>query len=362
MFRNRSLPQHLFLLTAIPTIGLAAFAVLHIFDSVERLGDAARLRHIVALDAALSDLASAITVERGAATQLLNSAAGPEGFHIAAENVDQAAAALQPLDPFGLLFRAENLRDLRDALDAELAQRNRMRDAVVARNATVGQALGYYRSLNALILALIESSGQDLSIPEAGGTLRAYVSVLRAQELASQQRTPLTGLLLSKSAKGHDRVWIQLKFAHAREQDLLQAALLVGSQADRLKAARVLAEPGFVRAAQLRDRALADPGHVHLDIAPDVWFQAQSERIQAYSKVADLYRTALDRIAAKESDAARASFYLSLASSIGVLVVTGIWRVALRRCLLATTRRAGARFFRLALFRLRKGRGLRRYY
>jgi methyl-accepting chemotaxis protein len=317
----------IFSLLLLPLLGLVALSAVLIDGKVQTAGAMRRVSAFTDLITDTSGLVHAIQLERGLSGGFL----GSKGLEFNADLTAQRTrtdAALARLDT-----RLAELGARRsDLLTPRLAGRVEVARAAISGLSGVRRRISdlqmpppdsfsFYTTANAALLAMIGEAAGDLQSAEIASAVSRYFSVMKAKELAGQERA--AGAVGFAAGRFDPAGW-RLLMRLGDEQDLyfrLIADTATAEQADFLS--RTVSGPVIDAFARLR--VLAQTGGLDGNLSGVTgteWFKSATARIELFKQVEDHFGLALAGLAAKTRDAAMHDLYATLAVLLALVVVT----------------------------------------
>jgi methyl-accepting chemotaxis protein len=321
---QHSIRRRLIFLLTIPLASLLYFGSSKISQRRDEAQGMRQMHGRVEIAVAAGQLLHHTQRERGLSAGFLGSR-GDAGFRqkLAHERLETDAAAgrfTAAVSDFGTEALGGGAAQAYEQMGRLLAEITSRRAGVDGLAATGAEVVRFYSDLNERILAMVAEIARQSSSTEVLELATAYVGFMRAKEAAGIERAVLSNSFGAGA------------FAPGMYARLLK---LVALQDEHLASFRLHGGPemwhGFERAMTgafvdatraMRDLAIASNGGVLTGVDAKLWFDRQTEKIDAMAKVeADVAAGILARAGALESDARRA-FMASVAGVVAVLFVT----------------------------------------
>lgn len=308
----------------LPTLALAYFASVTLLERYEVASAARNVAEISATSPVISGLVHELQRERGASAGFLGSNGGGNFQQMLNEQRAATDAALNRYRTITLLERlGGDFGAHVDAARGRIGQLEALRARVRSFTVAPPEMAGYYSSLIADLLAVIEAMN---GVADDGRIVRqivAYSALLQGKERAGLERaTGAAGFAAGAFTAENYRAFVRLEAA----QDIFFS---IFNRYGGDEQARLLARMAGSEASQAvslaRDVANAGAfGGSMAGVTGADWFARASERIDAMKAVEDEVAAELPRLAASIADAADRGFNTALVLALAVFAIVGV--------------------------------------
>ncbi|OZG73551.1 hypothetical protein BTA51_11140 [Hahella sp. CCB-MM4] len=279
-----SILQKMLLIVLPAAISLLAFALFHIVTAQHDSRQASGVADLVRLTSNNSILVHELQKERGATAGFLGSK-GQNFGDILSRQRTETDAKVAALDAY-LREQLANISDdriLNLVSDAKqrLSQLSSIRNRVDQLQIPLGEALGYYTQLNAVLLSSSALIARDAPTAELSNALSAYYNFLQGKERAGIERAVLSNTFSAgKFADGIYQKFIQL----VTEQNVYENTFKQFAKPEQINFAdTTLRSPAVDAVMDFRRKAMESD----LNQNASEWFQQATNRINLLKKVED---------------------------------------------------------------------------
>lgn len=302
---NLNINRKLMLILAFPLLGLVYFAASSLLEQVATWQQVGRLEQLTNLSGQSSRLLKELQRERGRTGSYLGASGQRFGEELQQQQraTDVQVAALQEalrqleLEEFGSDF-ANTWQTFLQQLGQLENTRGKVRNLQLA----VADGIGYYTSLNTLLLKTVDGLARVDAASELVAPVRSYVSALYASEAAGIERATLSAAF---SANDLPRPVLQRVITLMANQDMHVEALLAATSPGQQQLFRqTLQVPVTEQVGQLRQQAVERSGG-NLGVDAGQWFDLATVKIDLYHDVAASYATDLIQAASRLIERAR---------------------------------------------------------
>jgi methyl-accepting chemotaxis protein len=318
---------------SLPLIGLIALAGYDLLAHWNTRSEMSRLADVANGVAGISRLVHELQRERGMSVLFLSSKGGQmrEDLGQQRQRTDEQRRTLGSI--FSLLrasAAAAKSGDTYDAAESALTQLDARR-AEVDRLAIPAPEL--FKALTGMVAGLI-ATGEHIagtnSDPQVATAVNAYLNLIKAKELAGQERaTGAGGIALGRFEVATFMRFVALAAAQDTYFELFQAAATPG---ERELFQRATTSPAATEVARVRQIVAAGGTAGRLaGVDPKAWFAAATARIDALKSVEDQVAANLVALVGTVSGAATQAFILLLSILTAGLLVTIVTVVAVAR-------------------------------
>ena len=323
---NLRLMPAIMLVASLPILMALFFAGMLIYGNVQTKGEVDRLSRVVEVGIQMTRLVHEQQKERGASAVFLTTEGAEFGDYLAQQRLEtdkQRAALQQVLEGFDVNEFDDERRELSSHFNAAMDALARMaviRTRVDALDIEVGEAVGYYTTLNAELIEFFEHTADISSSSYLARTILAAGSFVKAKEQGGLERAVgSSGFALGQ----FDR------FRHARFSELVSAQKVYFQSFQRdareefIDMYNVLLESEPARkVAEMRELALnSTPGAMLFGVSGDDFFTAQTERLDGLYEIETALLDYLSAETVKEVTRVNASlFWTALEGVIGIAV------------------------------------------
>ena len=277
MLRNLGISGKLALMLVIPVLGLVYFAGAKVQRSAATVADSGALESRTRVAVVVSRLVHELQKERGMTALYVGSKGAKFGEELKAQRAvtDGALARL----------RASKAPETEQALEP-LGDLDGHRSAVDALSVPPAEATGFYTTVNAGMLDVIDAVAGSSSDPHLRDAVEAYASYLRAKEQTGLERAALAkGFTAGSFQDGAD---IAKFLSSVAGQELYLKAFARQDPAAARAAAATVSGPDVAVAAKLRENAIARLREPSLGgVDPAKWFAAMTAKINLMKSVED---------------------------------------------------------------------------
>ena len=200
-------------------------------------------------------------------------------------------------------------------LDRAMDELAAKRQAVLATSIPVAQSSGYFTATIATAFEVIDQVAKSASNGELSTSVAAYVSLLRAKELNGQERAGLTAVFAADKFTTEQLGAINRLVAGQEAYGQVFAAFATPAQLAGFR--ETVAGPAVEEVARLRAIALARASDGGFGIAPDLWFNSITAKI-------NLMKTAEDRLAADTQAVGRTITAVARRKMWGTVAVSSV--------------------------------------
>jgi len=321
MLKDMKIRTKLFMMVAIPVVGLLIFSLWDVRDHYVLLQGLVQTEKLTGLAVDVGNLSHEIQKERGYSSGYIN-AKGEKFREDLARQRQKVDAEIQKVKE----FIAKNQQDL-EAVKGNLS----------AANASIEKLSGTRAGIDAL-----KTSGAD-SYAFYTGMINSYMDVVAAVATTSgepevmRQATAYYGFVKAKEETGKERATLNAILAadSLDQQKLQQSMVILAAQKDYLEifkkygsAAALKAydekgrAPVFQKVEELRNAVLAKGVAGGFGIAPEAWFPVITEKIDAMKEVEDTLTEEILTTAGGLARDAKLALLLSVTFTVLALVVT----------------------------------------
>jgi len=322
MSTNLGLRPKLLLVLTIPIIGLLLFSGLQIRDRAHLDNEMGSLTNNVELGISASALVHELQKERGMSAGFTGSRGEKFGSALQ-EQRELTAARLQALQS-----RVHQTVDIgsntaKPRLDEALSQLGKLdqhRRRIDTLALPLGQAVGYYTEINALLIETITSIASTSRHPEIVRMGTAYASFLQAKERAGIERAMLSNTFAAdRFGPGvYDRVVSLIAMQRAYQQSFELLA-----NPEQLQFLRNKLQGHFVEEVErMRQLALEKGASGGFNTDPTHWFAMKTGRINLLKEVEDKLANDLTARAATLKAEATRALTISAVVVMGLLFAT----------------------------------------
>lgn len=335
---NLNINRKLMLILALPLLGLVYFAASSLLEQVATWQQVGRLEQLTNLSGQSSRLLKELQRERGRTGSYLGASGQRFGEELQQQQraTDVQVAALQEalrqleLEEFGSDF-ANTWQTFLQQLGQLENTRGKVRNLQLA----VADGIGYYTSLNTLLLKTVDGLARVDAASELVAPVRSYVSALYASEAAGIERATLSAAF---SANDLPRPVLQRVITLMANQDMHVEALLAATSPGQQQLFRqTLQVPVTEQVGQLRQQAVERSGG-NLGVDAGQWFDLATVKIDLYHDVAASYATDLIQAASRLIERARGAVFVTLLVAVGVFVVALLFSFYLSRLIVSQVR------------------------
>ncbi len=335
---NLNINRKLMLILAFPLLGLVYFAASSLLEQVATWQQVGRLEQLTNLSGQSSRLLKELQRERGRTGSYLGASGQRFGEELQQQQraTDVQVAALQEalrqleLEEFGSDF-ANTWQTFLQQLGQLENTRGKVRNLQLA----VADGIGYYTSLNTLLLKTVDGLARVDAASELVAPVRSYVSALYASEAAGIERATLSAAF---SANDLPRPVLQRVITLMANQDMHVEALLAATSPGQQQLFRqTLQVPVTEQVGQLRQQAVERSGG-NLGVDAGQWFDLATVKIDLYHDVAASYATDLIQAASRLIERARGAVFVTLLVAVGVFVVALLFSFYLSRLIVSQVR------------------------
>ncbi|MEJ8311515.1 methyl-accepting chemotaxis protein [Agrobacterium larrymoorei] len=285
-----------------------------------RLGDYQNMQNVVVIGdqlKKLSDVAHALQVERGLTAGFIGSkgtknvselATARRQTDVAVSDLPAVAAILDQLTGGAIAAHQDTAKNqVSKALD--------IRVAVDSLSAPGGAAFAAYTSAVAGILSISDDLAGETANPEISSRIAAFSLLMRAKEIAGQERGLANGFI---SSKRMDAARFPEFAAMAGGQQALINVFLAQQDAERQKSDAALLEGVSDVVGDLRSKLLTGGAGADLSALDSAaWFAAATKRIEALKQIEN---QALDDIATLAKQHAASAFNILVLMTVAILL------------------------------------------
>ncbi len=191
---NLNVKSKIALMLLFPLMGLLYFSVTGIWEKSGVVQEMGQLQELSALAVSSSELVHETQKERGRTAAFLGNSDAPSSDFVAQTSATDGK--ISELRSFLDGFDAEAFDDrfqglLRSSL-TQLDQIGGKRDAILARNISAADAIGYYTGMNSSFLDIVSYMASISSSAELTTQINVYVSLLQAKERVGIERAVLS--------------------------------------------------------------------------------------------------------------------------------------------------------------------------
>jgi methyl-accepting chemotaxis protein len=334
LWRNARIRTKVMAGLAVATLGMACFGIAVILENQSRAAESARAGTLTGLSVKIGDLLHETQRERGRTAQFTSAKGAAFGPELKAQQAatDKRVAELHAFTSASLGDAPAVVRSSLGELDAALNGLADLRSRAAAAQ-PAGPIIAGYTALNRVLLGSIAVAAGQNRNPTIGVRLQAYLALLSAKEDAGLERAQLTTVFTAdRFAPGQQSTVVSLiasqrayltVFERAASPQLLRS--WSGMQAsDSVKKVAALEQTAFERAAT-----------GGFGIAASDWFDAATDKINAFKVLEDAQSTEIQATAAADTRSARVmaaltivltAILLALTVAMAVLVVVSITR------------------------------------
>ena len=330
LIRNLNIRAKLLLMAGLPILALLWFAVVGATAKWQFADEMNDLGQLTSLSVHLGGVAHELQAERGMTAGFI----GSGGTNFAAELPMQRQATerrLNLLRSFLAEFDVsrfdrglvEDLNNSRKQLD-DLGGK---RQAISALSMPQQEAVGYYSSTIAGLLALVDRIGTlstDTGIARLAG---AYSGLLKAKENAGIERALLTGAFAADSfAPGAFARFIGNSATH--ETWLAQFRVYASGEQFAFFEER-MRDSVVAEAGRMKQVAIERAGEASLGVNADAWFRAMTGKIERLAEVESRLATDLEEAATSGEASARMAMWFDVGLALVSIVtaLTLLWLV-----------------------------------
>ncbi len=283
-----SIRNKLFLLIAVPLAGLLYFSIGSVLEKADDVGQMASLQELSELGVKISAVVHETQKERGASALYLGSGGEKFGEELQAQqqNADQRLADLQAyLEKFDLQEFGNELRVPLESVREKLGSLSQVREETLGLSMAVGDVLGYYTEINALLLKSIAVAATQSHNAELTMAISAYVNFLEGKERAGIERAVLSNTFAQdRFGPGMLNKFITLVAEQKTYSRVFAAQATSGQQQmEREK----LTHPSVEETERMRQIAMERAGIGGFGVQADYWFGKQTEKINLLKEIED---------------------------------------------------------------------------
>ncbi|MEM7118457.1 MAG: nitrate- and nitrite sensing domain-containing protein [Chloroflexota bacterium] len=283
--RDLRINTKLLLLVLIPVIGLLAFAIFGMVDRLSFASDINESQQLVTLSVQTSQVVHELQQERAQVAAFLGSNGGQFGSAMR----NQFAVTDEALDNYNAFLSGFNLNQqdtlLRQQVEQALDGIERIpeiRDGVEQLTLSGDDSLDQYASINEPLLSIVSTSSQLMSEITLSQSMVTYSLFLQAKELASSERAILAEVFAAdrlRPGELGDYVGI------VGGQETLLSTFIETSSAETVAHYNELMQGVDLETYfRLREIALNNAALGNFGVAPDIWFDAATARIDRFAQ------------------------------------------------------------------------------
>lgn len=322
LLHRLSLGQKFTLTLIVPLVVLVWFAMMGALERERTMSSMTRLETLAELASRAGALVHQLQRERGMSAGYL----GSEGESFGDAIQDQRRATDERLAAFEKAFAAvdtdtlgERIADRFGSAREQLEGLNRQRGDVDDLSAETASAIGYYTTINGLLLGGVAALADTTGNGELVQRLGAFYALQEVKERAGIERALLSNAFAA-DAFNPDlyRRYLTLLGEESAFDETFQS-LATPSLIQALKTR--MASPVVEEVMAMRDTAVQQGVEGGFDISPTTWFDKQSERIDLLNEVALQGGEGLVAAAAELRQQAHQAFWGYM---VGALVALGI--------------------------------------
>lgn len=314
---------------------LALFAFLGASDSHKRWATAQHVNHIVETAVTVGNAAHFLQIERGATAGFIQSGGKRfadvlpghrEKTDTQAKNAAESLAAIlsDPKATKDLAAAAQSAKQNLEALRGT-------RDGADRLSITAPESLAYYTRTIAALLKVVEMSINAIDDGNAVKRLLALEMLLQGKETAGQERGAMTPVFVADKI---DRAQYRGLSERIGKQEAYFAAFTSIAEASQINAFQekvVASQAGSVVTAL---RAKLHESTENYGVAPEAWFKATTDRIDALREIEEMVAADLRAWSAEESSQARTALIVTLVVSVVAIVGIALLGMAILRSIL----------------------------
>lgn len=339
--KHAKLSTKLIVLLAVPLLALVLFGVLGAVEKWTIVRDYVRLEGNAAVMERIGTVAHELQRERGRTAVFINSKGTKFVTELPAQRqaTDRRSAELQEqLATFkAAAFGADFQRQLKSGLDA-LAQLEARRSAASALPLTAADTTEYYTQTIAALLDVVVAMSHLSKDAEVADGIQCYVNFLQGKEQAGVERATLAGVFtIDKFSGDNFNRWAKTV---AAQETFFRVFRSFASEAQKAFFIERVRGEAVVAVTAMRQTALDRRNEGGFGIAPAVWFDASTRRIDQMKEVEDRLAVDYGVTAQRIKQAAARTFYAFAIATGLILIVTvgfGFWTI---RSIVAPLRRA----------------------
>lgn len=323
---NLSFRNKLCLLLLVPIVGLLFFSLSGIAEKYQFTTAMRKIEELTTMSTKVSALLHETQKERGTTAVYMSSNGGKFSQRID-KQYKQTDSRIQQLQSFlkggenGFVIN-EYGRKFRLAVDKVKLSLDKMsvkRNQAKSFEVKTKNIVGFYSQLNSDLLALLDeipSLSSDASIAMMSN---AYVSFLRAKELAGLERAVISGILSISNNAARQQLGrnIEKSIALIAKQDAFHVNFRVSASKASIEALQTLNSSAStklvseIRASIFNNFLNAGASHFNVNVKVDTWFDAISEKIDGLKQIENDISIELIELAksAKQSATTALLFY-----------------------------------------------------
>ncbi len=320
-----SILQKMLLIVLPAAISLLAFAVFHIVTAQSSSTQATSVVELVRLTSNNSFLVHELQKERGATAGFLGSKGHNFGDTLSAQRLDTNAKVVELEDYLKQQLQNitdDQVRNLINDARQRLSQLPSIRNQVDQLQITLGEALGYYTQLNAVLLSSSALIAQNAPTPGLSNALSSYYNFLQGKERAGIERAVLSNTFSTgKFGEGIYQRFIQL----VTEQNVYENTFRQFARPEQISFANTtLANPAVDAVMDFRQKAMAN----NLNQNASEWFQQATKRINLLKQVEDRLTGDIlilaDNVRSNASSELWTSIITGLVAIGAVIIISGV--------------------------------------
>ncbi len=323
--KNLSINKKLLLMLLIPVLALIFFAGGVLSERQTVASNMTTVQENVDLAAAANALVHQLQRERGMSAGYL----GSGGQDFADELVSQRAATDAALAEFEELVNAGDIQaqssefaDSSQIVAQRLAELANRRDAISAQRTSSDDAIAYYSDTNAALIGLVSNVAALLTDAELAHRFGSYVALMLQKEFAGIERALLSSAFAADNFTdpGHFQYFIEVVAKQEGYEELFRMSAFRGD----LRSYQEAIDSGGAH-RQMRNIAMAQGLDGNFGIAPDAWFQAATDHIDALGEAeAQLTASIIDGADELRSSAQSALYFFAIITLLTILLAAGI--------------------------------------
>lgn len=332
MLKNLKIGTKLQLMLIPPILGLLFFSIRDVSDKIASVRDMQRTKSLASLSALTGGLIHELQKERGMTAGMIGSK-GEKFKPELAKQRETTVEAQKKLNEF-LTQRSASLEAVKQPLEtaaAKLGNLGAARAAADSLTLTGKESFGFYSGAISSYIELLAAAGRLTANASLSGDATAVYAFVSAKEHAGRERATLNAVFSTN--RFDDETYQRFLKILSAQDSYLGLFNLYADKASKDIVQEKLASPAAKKVEEMRATALARSSAGELDIAPEAWFSAVTEKIngmkQAEDKLYEHFTAAADSFEAAAKKSLTMSMVLTAVISIislalGFIVMSGI--------------------------------------
>lgn len=322
--KNIKLSHKLMLLVLMPLLALLYFVTVEVISRARLASEMADIQNLVAFSIAISDYVDELQKERAQTALFL----GSEGQQYQQQMLTQRQASNSSKTALTELFADFNAAQFGPEFEAlaneainSLSQLPAIHSQIDTLSVTTAEVINSYSLLTDQLLNVVAFSSRLSSDGEISRLLTTYNLFLQIKELAGQERAILADVFAADRVKPTElgrfvtvaggQAAIETAFLHASRPDEIDfyVQTMQGKEVDN-----------FLR---LRQVAINNSAIGNFGVAPDLWFQTATFRIERLGDVEFQLANKLIATAGNIQSSAQTNLILFIVLVLAALIITG---------------------------------------